>query len=132
MIIRQITKDDMPEVFSWFATRKYPQPIVESIAPDFGIVAEEDGILKACMWAYLTGRSIAFVEWVATNPSVRDHRKYTDALIQHLKTMCEHSDPPIRALCFYTQNEKLAGQFKHAGFSKGKEYFRMLWTTKNM
>ena len=131
MIIRQIEQSDLPEIFSWFENRKYPQPIIEDIAPDFGIIAEDNGVKVACMWAYLTGRSIAFIDWVATNPKVIQPREYTDALITHMKTMCEHSDPPIRALCFFTQNDKLAEQFKKSEFRANKTFHKLIWTTKN-
>lgn len=129
--VRDITDDDMPEIARWFSTRKWPQPIVEGIAPSYGLIAEtEEGLPISCVWVYTTGRSIAFMEWLGSNPDAPGSLTILamKSLTDHLKQMCELSDPPIRALRFYTQNKALAAQLESRHFKKSKDYLRLIWT----
>lgn len=132
MIIREIKPEDVAEVFTWMADRKWPQPAVADIAPKFGIVAEREGKLLACLYSYLTGSSIAFIEWTATNPSVdsNDSANALMLLFEHMKKMCDVSDPKVRALCLYTQNDKFADQLASSGFKKTQKFYRLMWIKK--
>lgn len=134
MIIREIDKEkDLPEIARWFENRKWPMPVVQDIGPGFGIMAEEDGVGYACVWAYLTGRSIAFLDWCGTNPSVGDREGVTalDECFMHLKRMCEMSEPKIRALSMVTKNRFIANHLEaRMGFRKEEDCFRLLWTAK--
>lgn len=131
-VIRDITASDIPTIGKWFEKRKWPLPAIEAIGPDFGVIAEEDGVPVACIHAYLTGRSVAFIEFCGTNPDVSSQTGMIafDRLIQHFKKMCDHSTPKIRALCLYTQSEQLAARFKKNGFKTEEKYHRALWTLK--
>lgn len=132
MIIRKITDTDYPEILSWFASRKWPQPPVEDIAPQVGFVAEENGQLVACAWSYFTGRSIAFIEWTGTNPALTDElgTKGLHYVLDAIKDFCAVSNPPVRALCLFTQNDKLCSHFSKMGFKSAKGYTRLMWVAK--
>lgn len=132
MKTRSITPLDIPEIFRWFESRKWPMPPIENVAPGDGFVCEEDDRMLACAWVYFTGRSIAILEWTATNPDL------PDGLTQHalhkcvdsIKDYCQHVSPPIKALCLFTQNEKLADSFERMKFKKQGGYQRLLWTCR--
>lgn len=131
-MIRQIQTQDYPEVLSWFAERKWPQPPVENIAPIVGFVCEDNGELQACVWAYFTGRSIAFIEWSGTNPSIPEEEgtKALHRVVDAMKEYCDHMSPPVKALCFFTQNDKLADHFKKMSFKKNEGYHRLMWVSR--
>lgn len=133
MNFRPIQPEDLPEVFSWYADRKWPTPPVESVGPKHGFVSEEDGVMMACAWLYLTGTAKAYLDWTATNPSV-DEQKSSLAmthLIQEIKKIAEVTDPSIKVIEFITGNEKLAERFERLKFKKEKQSYRLLWTRKN-
>jgi len=126
-VIRPITEDDLPEIFEWFAERKWPMPAIKDIAPQTGLLSEINGVPRACLWFYLTGKSIAFIEWIATNPEI-EQKVQSAGLIEILSHMQATDDSPVKALCFYTKNEKLSRLFTRAGFSHQASYHKLLWT----
>jgi hypothetical protein len=132
MKIRKVEQDDLVEIFGWFTHRKWPLPPVESITPADGFLAEEEGVPLACVWVYFTGRSIAFMEWLATNPSVPDAKgmEGLKSVIKGLKDFGNEMSPPVKTYCYFTQNEKLAKHFTKMGFRKQEGYQRLLWTSK--
>lgn len=131
MIIRAIAENDHPELFRWFQSRKWPLPPVEEIAPDLGFVAEKNGVLIACAWAYLTGRAIGFIEWVGTNPDVSTQEGMT-GLTKIIATLKGARTPhPVRAWCFLTKNDALAEKFHSLGFRVEENYKRLLWVDKD-
>jgi len=124
--------DDMLEICRWFKNRKWPAPVIENIGPNFGLVAEDNGELLACAWVYITGRSLAYVDWIATNPDLPKNLT-NDALglvVEDIKKMCDKASPKIRALCLITKNESLAFSMAKRGFKKESEYHKLLWTSK--
>jgi len=125
-------EDDLPEICEWFKNRKWPAPVIENIGPNVGLVAEENGVLYACAWVYITGRSLAFIDWIATNPDLP--KKVTNEalglILEDLKKMCSAASPKISALCLMTKNESLAYGLVKRGFKKESEYHRLLWTSK--
>lgn len=132
MIIREAKDTDITAISEWFEKRRFPQPVIEAIAPSFGLIAEQDGVQIACVWVYTTGRSIAFMEWMATNPMFPQDfcNAALDAILEHLKQMCKVSEPKIRALCLHTRNKSLAFHLESKNFKKEDKYMRLMWTLK--
>lgn len=130
--IREITEDDLPEILQWFVTRKWPMPAVDGVGPKIGALAEKNGIKYACIYAYLTGTSVVYIEWSSTNPDVplTQSMQAFDELIKHFQKMCEFSDPKVRVLCLTTQSAALASRFKKHGFKVEDGFFRAVWTSQ--
>lgn len=132
MIVRDIKPEDMPEIFSWFEKKRWPYPPVERVAPEWGFVAEKDGRKLACAFAYLTGTSIAFIDWTATNPEV-DESVTVKALvdvIEKMKEIFQAISPKVSAMCLATPNKRLAERFEKTGFRKQEGFYRCLWVAK--
>lgn len=125
-------EDDLPEISRWFKNRKWPMPAVQNIGPNVGLIAEEDDELLACAWVYITGRGIAFIDWVATNPDLPKGltNEALSVVLDDIKKMCTVATPKVNALCFYTKNESLAYALGNKGFKKESEYHKLLWTSK--
>ncbi len=130
--IREITESDLPEIFRWFNDRKWPMPAVEGVGPTLGFLAEKEGVPFACIYSYVTGTSVAYLEWPGTNPDIPQDQAMQafDEIIMHFKKMCELSNPKVRVLCLTTQNEALSERFKKHGFKIQKDNYRAVWTLK--
>lgn len=137
MIIRPVTEDDIPEIGRWFETRRWEFPPIEDIIPKDGLVADNNGVLVSCAFLYLTGRSVAFIAWTATNPDVPERVGMIglNDVIEKLKKFAAQSEPPVRALCTYVANEKLIHHYtKNLGFrinSKIPRQTQLIWTKKD-
>jgi hypothetical protein len=132
MLVRQIVEKDMPEIYGWMRERKWPYPPIDRIAPEWGFVAEEDGVMYACAFSYVTGSSIAFIDWTATNPNLEESKtvKALVEVVNKLKDIFQNITPPVKAMALFTQNERLAERFEKSGFRKQEKYFRCLWVGK--
>jgi len=133
MNIREVDLNiDGEEIAKWFLNRKWPYPMVANIGPIHGFIAEKEGNKYACAWVYMTGRSLAHIDWLATNP-VLDPKTTAEALdlvIEKIKEVTPFSDPPIKALCIMTKNKALASRLQSKKFVKEDGFQRLLWTSK--
>jgi hypothetical protein len=134
MLIREIKEDDLPEIFSWFETRKWPLPVIEGVGPKQGLLAEHEGKPVACLWIYMTGTSVADIDWIGTNPFAQYEiaKDGIKNLIESVKDWSRKSAPEakVRALRFYTRVKDMAALFSEHEFQKRDGYTRMLWTLK--
>lgn len=130
--IREITEDDFPEISRWFSDRRWPLPAVDGVGAKIGALAEKNGIIYACIYSYVTGTSMAYLEWPGTNPDIPGDQSMSafDELISHFKAMCQVSEPRVRVLCITTPSEALSNRFKNHGFKIDKNYYRAVWTLK--
>lgn len=130
--VREIREDDLAEIILWFNDRKWPLPGVPAIGPKIGAVAERDGNIYAVIYSYMTGTSVAFLEWTATNPNVPQDEAMNafDEVLHHFKKMCELSEPKIRVLCLVTQSAALSNRMKKHGFKIQEECYKAVWTLK--
>lgn len=130
---RDIKEDDLPEIIRWFSKRKWPMPAVPGVGAKIGALAEKNGVMYACIYTYVTGTSVAYLEWPCTNPDVPLDQSMGafDELIIHFQKMCSFSEPKIRVLCITTQSEHLSKRFEKHGFKKESGYHRALWTLKD-
>ena len=132
--IREIKEDDLPEIFRWFNDRQWPLPAVRNVAPEIGMIAEKNGIRYACIYSYITGTSVAYLEWPCTNPDipVEQSMEAFDEIVHHYKRMSEVSPSPnkVRVLCLMTQSESLANRFKKHGFKIKSGYHKAIWTLR--
>lgn len=135
MNIRQVQDTDLVDIGKWFASRKWPFPAKERVAPEWVFVSEdESGELLACIGVYLTGRSRAYLEMPSTNPEFSDEKVMPafDALVKKVIEFLNHGvSPSVNVLSFYTTSDALADRFKSLGFKKEPNYFKLTWTRKN-
>lgn len=108
-------------------------PPVEGVGPRIGSLAEKNGIIYACIYSYVTGTSVAYLEWPGTNPDVplEQSMQAFDDLIDHFKRMCAASEPKVRVLCLTTQSKPLSERFRKHGFDIKGDFYRAVWTLKD-
>lgn len=130
--IREIKEDDLPEIIRWFSNKKWPFPAAPGAGAQIGALAEKNGILYACIFTYITGTAVAYLEWPCLNPDIPKEQsgEAFDELIYHYKRMTEMSEPKIRLLCLTTQSESLAERFKNHGFRVNDGFYRAVWMLK--
>lgn len=130
--VRDIREDDLPEIIRWFDERKWPLPGVPNIGPKIGALAEKNGVIYACVYSYITGTSVAYLEWTATNPDVNQEEAMNafDEILTHFKKMCELSSPKVRVLVLMTQSKAFADRLKKHGFKVQSEQYKAVWTLK--
>jgi len=130
ILVRDIQDDDMPEVSSWFATRKWPK-IKQASLPPTGYVAFDGGNNKllAVTWLYITNSSLALLEWHATAPDagVKGLRGI-QKIIQHVKDVSDGKTTTIIDIC---SNDKLSAMITNkCGFrNSGKENV-LIWNRR--
>lgn len=132
MQVRQITENDKIEIASWFELRAWPLPPVEGIMAEWGLVAESDGKLLACLWVYEIVEGVwEKFSWTATNPDV-DEKIGMSALmllISKLQESAASVGPSGRTLTHFTTSERFANRLKKAGF-KLKRGYEATWQVK--
>ena len=114
MLARKIEESDMAEVTSWFTDRKWAfAPTGGTLPEDTGFVTFNNHELIACCWLYLTNSNIVLMEWIATNPKVKNigtRLKGIKVLVDHVKNVMVKQNKTT--LISFTSNERLAKYFK--------------------
>lgn len=130
--VRPITEEDFPEIVRWFDDRKWPLPPADNVGAKIGMLAEKNGVMYACIYSYVTGTSVVYLEWLGLNPSVpvEQSSEALAALIENLKKMCEFAEPKVRVLSLSTQSEFIASKFKSSGFRVESDYYKVTWMLK--
>ena len=131
MIIRAITSADITIISRWFQYRRWPLPPVENVMPRDGFVAcHDDGTLLACAWLYSTGSSKAEVSWMNMNPDVEEDvaKAALLAVVEWIQKAVSYSDPPIRLLVSFTDDEQVIRSLESLGFRIRYGYARLTWT----
>jgi carbamate kinase len=132
MNIRKITDDDIPEISRWFKSIQWDLPPVDGVLPKDGFVAEKDGVLVACAWIYLTGSSVAFVQWSNTNPDLDAEVQSAGiaAVMKQYQDMSQHLSPPIKTIVTYTKNERFKAKLKSLDFRSQFGFYQCTWVGK--
>jgi hypothetical protein len=130
--IRSIEERDLPEIARWFDNRKWPLPPVKGVGPRIGVVAEKNGVMYACIYSYLTGTSVVYLEWPGLNPDapISQAMEAMSEVIDHFKKMCDLSDPKVRVLSITTPSFSLSEEFKKHGFRTESGYYKATWMLK--
>ena len=126
--VRAITDDDFSEIARWFDNRKWPLPPAKNVGSKIGVIAEKNGVKYACIYSYLTGTAVAYLEWPGLNPDVpmeQSMAAFSD-IIRHFKKMCEFSDPKIRVMSITTPSYSLSEEFKKHGFRIESGYYKQI------
>lgn len=131
--VRAITDEDFKDIVEWFDGRKWPLPPAKNVGSKIGVIAEKNGIKYACIYSYLTGTSVAYLEWPGLNPNVPIEQSmgaFAD-IIRHFKKMCALSDPKIRVISITTPSHSLSEEFKKHGFRVESGYYKATWMLKD-
>lgn len=134
MIVRRVTEDDVSEISRWFESIAWDLPAVEGALPKDGLLALNDkNVPVACAWIYVTGSSVAFIQWTNTNPDVSDAEQ-ADGIVKIIKSYQDASlklSPPVRSIAIYTKNEKFKEKLKQLNFRATFGFYQCTWVAKD-
>jgi N-acetylglutamate synthase-like GNAT family acetyltransferase len=133
MIVRRAEEKDLLELTRWFESVSWDLPPVQDVIPtEDGYVAEEDGVLCACAFLYMTGTSCAFLQWTNVNPDVSHEMQSSgiDAIISKLQAVSMSAVPPLRTFVTFTKSEKFAQKLKGLGFRSSYGFHQCTWVAK--
>lgn len=126
MIVRDITKEDMPTVKSWWEGHEWGADLTSAeyagVLPDIGFIIEG----MCASWLYVSNSNMSFLSWVVSNPAVdlTEAGKALDEMINHaLKVSAEIGCPNV---VFPTAHEGLKRRVKRLGFLTIEQNLDML------
>lgn len=131
MEFRHLDKEkDYEELTKWWKFWRFPIPHIDSL-PDTGIMISVDGVDVVCGFLYLTNSNMCWIEFIVSNPEVKEKQLRKDCIsicIDGLCTLSRHLGYKIA----YTslKNQNLQNKFLECGFLEGStncnEYIKVL------
>jgi hypothetical protein len=123
-MIRRIEEKDLETINSWYKARRNWQVPPNDIFPETGYIVEKEGVGYYAMWLYLSNSNIAVIDWVVSNPKVKDR----ELLSKLLKYVCEevHRFGYKYAMSIFDNNLILEKEFAKLGFIQGSQCFNYI------
>ena len=117
MTVRDTRRGDYEMFVSWWDGHVGWEAPLEHALPDSGFLVEGDGFPVVAGWLYRTDSSIAWLEWIISNPQASKEER-ADAL----PILIERLTHEARMLGFKivftsTNNKRLLAQYEEAGFA---------------
>lgn len=130
MDCRYFTDSDYKNIVKWWNFWRFPAPTLEMLS-DIGIIVSLDGVDIACGWLYTTNSAMCHVEFIVSNPEVRDRDIRTVAINGLIDEICISSKELGYKFAYTTlTNKNLENKFMDCGFIKGSvnctEYIKIL------
>jgi len=130
MECRYFADSDYDNIVKWWKFWRFPAPSL-SMLSDVGIIVSEGDVDIACGWLYVTNSSMCLVEFIVSNPEVRDKD------LRHLAITGLINELTLSAIELgyeyaYTSltNKNLQNKYKDCGFLEGSinctEYIKKL------
>lgn len=119
MKIRFYKKEDFNEIQSWWIKAGETAPILGQLPEDSTFVLEKNGVMIACVSAYLTNcKEIAYIENLAKDPDLGSYvtKEMINNLIDHTFNFIKELGYK-RAICF-AYVDKLKERYLEFGFHK--------------
>lgn len=130
MHYRSIAKEDYQAFLPWFLNRQWTKPPAHNTFSDQGIAIYFDEMPAACLWVYLTGSGIAYLDWIASNPVLEEHDQTRAKmnLIEYVqRELCNAVEPKINLLVCNIADIELIQDMKRIGFYSKRGLVQMSW-----
>jgi len=130
MECRYFADSDYDNIIKWWNFWRFPAPSLDMLS-SIGIIVSLDDVDIACGWLYTTNSSMAHVEFIVSNPDVRDKDIRTEAINGLIDELCI-SAKELGYRFAYTSltNKNLQNKLKDCGFLEGSvnctEYVKIL------
>lgn len=118
--IRLLTEDDYPELCEWWKFWRFGIPAQELLPENGtgGIMLSKDGVNICAGFLYLTNSKICWLEYVVSNPKVRENRhEAIQSLISELTFLAQAKG--YKAVFTSLKNENLIKHYEACGYTKG-------------
>lgn len=134
MKIRLLTREELPEIKSWYEVRPGWKALNDSSYPETAFVAEHEGRLIAAGFLYISNSDWAFLEWTVTNPKENPVTRLNGLkqLITGIKELCKNDTiPGVAHIVQFITDERLEKFYsEHCGFKSTERAALMLSNVK--
>lgn len=129
MAIRPIVEADLIEISEWVKSARWPMPIVEDGIPQGIVSTNVDGDLFACAFAYSTGTSVLFVDWILANPQLTDEAQEMAMrdVMRGVTKMAGQITPQVRMIRVVSRLHNIRQVLEPLGFLVKHDYSVSTW-----
>lgn len=118
--IRLLNENDYDELLKWWKWFRFPAPAREFLPEQGkgGIMVSKDGVNICAGFIYFTNSSIAWIEFIVSNPEYKDsdRKEAIELLISELTEICRVKGYKVAFTSI--KNENLINRFSSSGFIK--------------
>lgn len=130
MEFRYFTEEDYPKLVEWWKFWRFPAPGLDNLS-DIGIICSIDGIDVCCGWLYITNSNMCLIEFIISNPSVRDNGIRSTAIMGVIDELSISAKEMGYQIAYTTlTNKNLQKKYMDCGFVEGSvncnEYIKIL------
>jgi hypothetical protein len=87
MEFRYIEQSDYETLVDWWKFWKFPAPPIEML-PDSGVIVNKNGVDICAGFIYFTNSKTCWIEFIVSNPNVRQKEDRRDAIISLIDILC--------------------------------------------
>jgi hypothetical protein len=123
MDVRLITEDDYENILKpWWKFWRFGGPAFDMLPINGGIMLSEDGVDICAGFVYLTNSKAAWVEWIVSNPDVKDRDKRKHYLLTLINTLTKVAQEKGNKYIYTSlRNQSLIKLYGEAGFEMGSK-----------
>lgn len=112
-------KEDYDKLCDWWKFWRFTPPSIEML-PRTGVIVNNDGVDVACGFLYLTDSKMCWIEFVVSNPLVKDKKVRSECIDSLLNQLCGVAKELEYKIVFASiKNENLANKYIANGFLVG-------------
>lgn len=122
MEYRLTTKEDYPELLEWWKWFRFPAPSIDMLPNGLkdGIIIRQNEINICAAFIYRTPSNICWMEFVVSNPTVKDRKLRKEALSLLIEVISQLAKKMGFKLVYSSiKNESLINHYLDNGFVKG-------------
>lgn len=123
MDVRAITEEDYNNILvPWWKAWRFGEPAFDMLPINGGIMLSNDGIDVCAGFLYLTNSKAAWVEWIVSNPGVKDRATRKHFLLTLINTLTKVAKEKDNKYVYTSlRNESLIRLYEEAGYIKGSK-----------
>ena len=127
---RYFEEKDYQQMVEWWKFWRFPAPSLANLS-DIGIICSIDGTDACCGWLYITNSNMCLIEFIISNPNIRDNDKRSVAITGVIDELSESAKDLGYQFAYTTlTNKNLQKKYMDCGFIEGSinsnEYIKIL------
>lgn len=130
MEFRYFEDKDYDTLVDWWKFWKFPSPSKDML-PDSGVIVNKNGVDICAGFIYFTNSKTCWIEFIVSNPNVRQKEDRRDAIINVIDILCLIGKNNGYTIAYTSlKNENLQHKYLSCGFIEGSkncnEYIKIL------
>lgn len=118
---RYFTETDYGKLVEWWNAYNFT-PIPMSSLSSIGIMVSNEEEETVCGFLYLSNSDLCWVEFIVSNPNIKDKAIRTKAITQCINQLCEVAKEMNYRIAFTSlENKNLQDKYLSCGFVLGSE-----------